>query len=252
MIKVSVIGFGNVARHLADAIDSCPKIDLVQVYSRTSGAETFPYSGRIISRLDDLHEADLYIIAVSDVAVREVSESLPFSGKLVVHTAGSLDMEALDGRNRKGVFYPLQTFSKKKAISFRTVPLCLETQFEADYEVLHTVASSLSETIYAIDSSQRKALHVAAVFVSNFTNHLYKLGNDICQEHAVPFEILKPLIAETADKIRTLTPAEAQTGPAIRNDINTIAAHLGLLTQPEQRQLYEIMTTSIQNERKKL
>lgn len=252
MVKISIIGFGNVARHLADAFEQTRDTELVQVFSRSGNSETLPYSDRIISQLEDLGDADLYIISVSDAAVESVSKKLPFSGKLVVHTSGSLSMDILDGRNRRGVFYPLQTFSKNKAVAFKSIPICLESELNSDYSLLEKVASFLSQRVYGISSDQRRALHVSAVFASNFANHMYKLGSDICAEHDIPFEILKPLIAETATKIETLSPSEAQTGPAIRHDRNTIDAHLALLSDANQRHIYEIITSSIQNERKKL
>jgi predicted short-subunit dehydrogenase-like oxidoreductase (DUF2520 family) len=209
-------------------------------------------STKITNDWNTLAEADLYILAVSDDAITSVSSQLPFENKLVVHTSGSAPMTSLDNKNRKGVFYPLQTFTKGKAVDFKTIPFCLETQFENDYTLLEKVAKSISNNVFAIDSHQRKALHVAAVFVNNFTNHLYQLGNDICQENNVSFDILKPLILETANKILTLSPEAAQTGPAKRNDISTIAAHESFLTNENQSIIYKILTQSIQNHGKKL
>jgi predicted short-subunit dehydrogenase-like oxidoreductase (DUF2520 family) len=114
------------------------------------------------------------------------------------------------------------------------------------------VANSISDSVYEINSGQRKALHVAAVFVNNFTNNLYKIGNDICTENNIPFEILLPLIKETAEKITRLSPLEAQTGPAIRNDEKTIYSHLEFLTNENQKKIYKILTQSIQHNGKKL
>jgi predicted short-subunit dehydrogenase-like oxidoreductase (DUF2520 family) len=246
MIKIAVIGFGNVARHLASAFESADGIELVQVFSRTEVAGNFPFSNKITNDLRALPEADFYVISVSDIAVEEVSKSLAFTDKLVVHTAGSLSFEVLDERNRRGVFYPLQTFSKAKAVDFSNVPICVEAENESDLKLLEAVAQSISKSVYRIDSQQRKALHVSAVFASNFANHMYAIGHDICKEHGIPFDILKPLIAETADKIRTLSPREAQTGPAIRRDQNTIDAHLALLSDQNQKNIYELLTSSIQ------
>jgi predicted short-subunit dehydrogenase-like oxidoreductase (DUF2520 family) len=109
------------------------------------------------------------------------------------------------------------------------------------------VANSISDSVHELKSEQRKAVHVAAVFVNNFTNNLYKIGNDICKENNIPFEILFPLIKETAEKITRLTPLEAQTGPAIRNDVDTINSHLAFLTNENQKKIYNILTQSIQN-----
>ncbi len=171
---------------------------------------------------------------------------------MVVHTSGSAPLTILNDNNRKGVFYPLQSFSKDKAVDFKNIPICLESENGTDYRVLEAVAKAISDKVYAINSEQRRAIHVAAVFVNNFTNHLYSIGNEICTENQIPFDILKPLIEETVQKLQTLTPEEAQTGPAIRNDYNTIAAHEAFLTNENQLTIYKILTQSIQENGKKL
>ena len=140
----------------------------------------------------------------------------------------------------------LQTFTKNKKVDFSKVPFCLEAEDKNDYQLLEKLAKLLSEHIYNIDSEQRKRLHVAAVFVNNFTNHMYKIGNDICKENNIPFKILDTLIDETASKIKTLSPEKAQTGPAIINDEETIKNHLNLLSENKQ-EIYKLLTKSIQN-----
>jgi predicted short-subunit dehydrogenase-like oxidoreductase (DUF2520 family) len=154
--------------------------------------------------------------------------------------------------NRRGVFYPLQTFTKNKAVEFKTIPICLESENGTDYQVLDRVAKSISEKVFAINSQQRKALHVAAVFVNNFTNHLFQIGHEICRENQVPFEILNPLIVETVQKIMVLSPEEAQTGPAKRNDTATIETHESFLSAGNYLNIYKILTQSIQENGKKL
>ncbi|PVX47441.1 putative short-subunit dehydrogenase-like oxidoreductase (DUF2520 family) [Flavobacterium sp. 103] len=253
MIKITIIGSGNVAQHLIDAFAKNNVVEIIQVFSRTQ-KDISPNldSNKITNDWNALVEADLYIIAVSDDAIASVSTQLPFENRLIVHTSGSAPLTSLNDKNRKGVFYPLQTFTKGKAIDFKTIPFCLETQLDNDYILLEKVAQSISDNVYKIDSHQRKALHVAAVFVNNFTNYLYQLGNDICQENHVPFDILKPLILETAEKLLTLSPKDAQTGPAKRNDISTIEAHESFLSNENQSTIYKILTQSIQNHGKKL
>ena len=253
MIKIAIIGSGNVAQHLIDAFAKNKAIDIIQVFSRSKKQIIHNIdSSKITNDWNALAEADLYIIAVSDDAISNVSSQLPFKDRLVVHTSGSAPLTSLDNKNRKGVFYPLQTFTKGKPIDFKTVPLCLEVQHEEDYDLLKKTALSISNSVYAIDSQQRKALHVAAVFVNNFTNYLYQLGNEICLENHVSFDILKPLILETAEKLLTLSPKDAQTGPAKRNDISTIEAHESFLSNENQSTIYKILTQSIQNHGKKL
>ena len=257
MIKVSIIGSGNVAQHLIVALQKSiingAEIELIQVFARQKSTLSHLLDfNKITDDWKTLTEADLYIIAVSDVAISNVAEQIPYKNKLVVHTSGGISLEAIASNNRKGVFYPLQTFSKNKAVNFKTIPICLESQNANDYQLLQKVAQSISDIVIAINSEQRKALHVAAVFVNNFTNHLYKIGNDICIENNVSFEILKPLIRETAEKIMQLSPDEAQTGPAIRKDTKTINTHLSFLSDENQKNIYKVLTQSIQNNGKKL
>lgn len=253
MIRITLIGSGNVAQHLIKAFSASEVVEIVQVFSRKkeSLASLIDYD-KIVNDFEDLKEADLYIIAVSDKAIADVSKQLPFQNRIVVHTSGAASLDVLDSKNRKGVFYPLQTFSKNAAIDFSTVPMCLEAENTFDFRVLETVSKSISNSVFAINSDQRKALHVSAVFVNNFTNHLYQIGQEICAEHQVPFEVLKPLIQETAEKIKSLDPMDAQTGPAKRYDSNTIEAHLDYLTNENQKNIYKILTQSIQNNGKKL
>jgi predicted short-subunit dehydrogenase-like oxidoreductase (DUF2520 family) len=257
MTKVIIIGSGNVAQHLIVAFQHSQnmgtEIDLIQVFSRRKESVSHLLDlNKITDNLETLEEADLYIIAVSDDAIAAVSSELPFKNRLVVHTSGSISLNNLDEDNRKGVFYPLQTFTKNKEVDFKTIPICLESENATDYQLLEKVAKIISDKVFAINSEQRKALHVAAVFVNNFTNHLYQIGNEICQENKVPFEILKPLIAETAEKIMVLSPEEAQTGPAKRNDGATIKAHEAFLSNENYLKIYKTLTQSIQHNGKKL
>lgn len=253
MTKVSIIGSGNVALHLIHAFQSNSKIELVQMFARNKKSLTHLLdSNSVTSDYTQLQAADVYIIAVSDDAIAEVSSQLPFENQLVVHTSGTVPLTTLESKNRRGVFYPLQTFSKDKAVNFKTIPICLEAENEKDLQTLNQIASTISDAVYQINSEQRKALHVAAVFVNNFVNHLYQMGNEICDNNNVPFEILKPLIQETANKIVSLSPKEAQTGPAKRNDLTTIEAHQQFLTDENLSTIYTLLTQSIQNNGKKL
>jgi predicted short-subunit dehydrogenase-like oxidoreductase (DUF2520 family) len=253
MTKVSIIGSGNVAQHLIQAFQSNPAIELVQVFARNpKNVTNLLDSDRITSDYTQLQQADLYIIAVSDDAIAEVSENLALNNQLVVHTSGTVTLNALANKNRRGVFYPLQTFSKDKAVNFKTITICIEAENEKDTTTLKLIANAISDAVYDINSEQRKALHVAAVFVNNFVNHLYQIGNEICDANTIPFAILKPLIQETANKIATLSPKAAQTGPAKRNDISTIAAHQKFLTDENQAAIYNLLTQSIQDNGKKL
>ncbi len=236
MIKIAIVGTGNVSHHLNKAISKANGLTVVQIINSRS---------YIQENTTDL--PDIYIIAVSDNAINSVAKQLKNTKSLVVHTSGSISMHALPERVRRGVFYPLQTFSKQSEIDFKMVPLCLEVEKQDDLFLLKKLASALSNSVYDTSSEQRKSIHLAAVFVNNFTNHLYQIGNEICAENRVPFEILKPLIIETAKKIESLAPIEAQTGPAKRNDTKTVERHLNQLKNSNLKEIYTLLTKSIQN-----
>ena len=253
MIKVVIIGSGNVAHHLISAFAKSDAVAVIQNFVRIKEHATHLLdSNKITSNIKALAEGDVYIISVSDNAITEVSSQLNFQNKLVIHTSGNIAMNDLDDKNRKGVFYPLQTFSKSKEVNFMEIPICLEAQNDNDKLILETIAKSISNKVFSINSQQRKGLHVAAVFVNNFTNYLYQIGNDICQKNNIPFEILQPLIQETANKIQTLSPNDAQTGPAKRNDTQTINDHLNFLSDENQKEIYKLLTKSIIDNGKKL
>jgi predicted short-subunit dehydrogenase-like oxidoreductase (DUF2520 family) len=247
MINLVILGGGNVAFHLTKALLQNSAINVVQVYNRSiENINCFKNSTSVTNNLSELKAADIYILAVSDNVISELSSALNLKNKLVVHTSGSMAMDELKSTSKKGVFYFLQTFSKERKIDFSTVPICIEAETDADLQLLETLAKSLSKNCYHINSNQRKSLHVAAVFVNNFVNHLYHIGHEICEQNKVPFEILLPLILETANKITTLSTLEAQTGPAKRNDTKTIEKHIAMLNK-NQQEIYTLLTKSIYN-----
>ena len=246
MISVIVLGSGNVGTHLINAFLENSAVELVQVYSRKKSSLKF-IENRVATTtsLNSLKSADVYIIAISDDAISDFSSKLNLMNKLVVHTSGGASINILKTNVNKGVFYPLQTFSKNQNIDFRTIPICIETERDEDLLILEKLASIISDNVLIIDSEQRKYLHVAAVFTNNFVNHLYKIGFDICRENNIPFETLYPLILETAQKIMLANPDNVQTGPALRNDKNIIGKQLNLLSG-EKKKIYQTLTESIQ------
>ncbi len=248
MKTINIIGSGNVAYHLMENIDTLPDFRLQQVAVRSKEKVLDLVSeDLIVTDIKNLNPADLTIIAVTDDAIKLVSDEIPYQNHLVVHTSGTTSMQMLNDKNRKGVFYPLQTFSKSRPVDFKNIPLCLETEQENDLKYLKVLAQQMSDKVYEISSEQRKSLHVSAVFVSNFVNHMYAIGDKICEENNIPFEILHPLIQETAVKITSLSPEEAQTGPAVRHDEKTITTHQNFLTNETFKNIYKLITESIQN-----
>lgn len=246
MIRIVILGTGNIGSHLVAAFENVSALEVVQVYNRNeAGLKELRFRGSKTTHLDQLAEADCYIIAVPDDAVSQISEKLPFENRFVVHTSGSVTLNELNPKNRQGVFYPLQTFSKNRKVYFNDIPLCLEASNQKDLELLKTMARTISSAVFEIDSEKRKHLHLAAVFVCNFVNHLYHIGNEITENNQIPFSILIPLIKETASKIERDSPLAMQTGPAKRNDTSTMKKHLDLLDNPIQKELYKLLSQAI-------
>ncbi|WP_347925494.1 Rossmann-like and DUF2520 domain-containing protein [Pontimicrobium sp. SW4] len=246
MLSVVLIGAGNVASHLYKALEKAKDITVLQWYNRNlKTIESYRNKVSITNNLADLKTADIYIIAVSDDVIGALSSQLPFSNQLVVHTSGSVSLHDLDKKNRRGVFYPLQTFTKDADIDFTEVPICIEIEDKNDLQLLKELSKALGCKHYRVNSDQRAALHLAAVFVNNFTNQLYRIGHEITESKSVDFNILKPLIKETANKIELLSPYMAQTGPAKRGDKKTIKKHLKTLDKDIHKDIYELLTKSI-------
>lgn len=247
MISVTLIGAGNVGTHLFKAFNKHNQISVKQWFNRNLNA-IIDYKNlvNITNDLNSLQEADIYIITVSDDAITTISAALPFKNKLVVHTAGGLNIHTLNKQNRRGVFYPLQSFSKHRDVNFSQIPICIEALEKSDLSILKSLASKLGGPVKKVNSDQRKVLHLAAVFVNNFTNQLYRIAHEITELEATEFDLLKPLILETAQKIIDMSPYKAQTGPAKRRDNSTIKNHLKLLENDTHKEIYKLLTQSIQ------
>ncbi len=248
MIKVVLLGTGNVARFLFNGFKEQTTIKIIQVVGRNKEAlDYFRAYVPVEQGFQKLMQADVYILALKDDAIASVANSLKIKEGLLVHTSGSVSIEAIPARVRRGVLYPLQTFSKTELSKGQTVPFCIEAEEIADYKILTQMALTISDTVQKISSSQRKFLHLAAVLANNITNHMYHLPYTVCEENKVPFSILEPLINETSLKIKTQTPFEAQTGPALRRDQETIKKHLSLITDSRVKEFYSRLSQSIQD-----
>ena len=247
-MNIILLGSGNVATHLGKAFKSVNH-KILQVWSRNFEhalvlAEELgaAYTSDISSVLPD---ADLYVVSVSDDHIADVVRSFPHSDKILVHTSGSTEM---DIRGISGVFYPLQTFSKHAKVDFDRIPIAVEAIDQGIESCLFALAQSIGSKPFILNSEQRKALHVAAVFACNFTNHLYNVANGILQNQKLSFDLIRPLIDETARKVQNRLPSEVQTGPAIRNDQKILDKHLHFL-QGDQTlaDLYDKLSQSIIN-----
>lgn len=255
-MTITLIGAGNIGFHLGKRIYK-KGIKIHQVYSRNLKNAQFLSKKINAQAIDELSavsdESDLYIIAVKDDAIARVVTALSrqkgMKKKLVVHTSGAASSQLIATHfKRYGVFYPLQSFSKNRKVRFSTIPICIDAGSGKDKMILLKLGNKLSKKVAYITDKERSILHVAAVFVNNFTNHLFHLGQQITATEKISFDLLKPLILETVLKIDKQTAYEMQTGPARRNDEKTIKKHLAYLQKfPEYAQLYTLLTKSIQN-----
>lgn len=255
--KVCFIGAGNLATQLALALHA-KGVRIVQVYSRTEESASAlarqlagEYSCAYTTQVSQLtSEADLYICALKDSVIESVLQQTngQLQDKILVHTAGSISMSVLqDFARQTGVLYPMQTFTKVKQVDFTKVPFLLEGSSVQVIDLLDDIIGLLSKNVYHVSSEDRKRIHLAAVFVSNFANHTYTLGAELAKDSGLPFEVLLPLIDETAEKVHSVPPQQAQSGPAIRHDANVMAMHQQMLEgKPMMQKIYELMSDSIQ------
>lgn len=248
-LKIVMLGAGNVAFHLSQALAGAGHI-ISQVYNRSeqAGIELAKLVNSTLVTKTELidNKADLYIISVSDNAIKGLTERIEIKNKSIVHTAGSVDCSVLKKAKNHGVFYPLQTFSKNRKINFNEVPICIEANNENFQQLLYDLANQVSESVWKINSAQRKQLHLSAVFACNFVNHLYAISKELINNESIDYKILRPLIIETAIKATEMNPWIAQTGPALRNDTESLKKHIDLLSSwPEYQKIYKILSESI-------
>jgi predicted short-subunit dehydrogenase-like oxidoreductase (DUF2520 family) len=248
-MKVVMIGSGNVATVIGKLLsDNNHKV--LQVMSRNLeharklgielGASFSDYSK------EPMDNADIYIFSISDQALEHCLIGFNVKDKLVVHTAGAVSLDLLKGKSsRYGVIYPLQSLRKEMSL-IPTIPLLIEGNTPEVTESIREFAVSISDSVTHASGTERLKLHAAAVFVNNFSNHLFALAHDFCEKEKVDFDLLKPLILQTAQRIEQASPFDSQTGPAIRNDLLTMDKHMKLLGHyPNLQAIYDMMTESI-------
>ena len=251
-ISVNIIGSGNVATHLLREFLKHPEIRINQILARKlQNLKEFEGVAPMINDIDLLKPADVTIISITDDAVSEFSKKLKNYRELVVHTSGSLDIKDLQ-TEQKGVFYPFQTFSKQnRNINFKEIPILIEATTPENLKMLKKLAQTVSNNVLEINSQQRFQLHIAGVLVANFVNHLYYQADKLLKENDLSFDLLKPLIMETARKVQNLSPENAQTGPAKRNDKHIINKHLQAIEDKNLNEIYKLLTRSIEETYKK-
>ena len=241
-MNIILIGQGNVATNLHHAF-------------ALKGLRTQMVSSRV--GLDSLPAADVYIYAVRDEALPQVVQKIAEESKILInthlrtalhlHTSGTMPISVFgDALPHAGIMYFFQTFSKAKLIDdFSQIPVFVEGKQIDDLSAIFTLAQTLTPRVYEASQHDRERLHVAGVFANNFTNHMYAIAADILKDTHIPFQVLLPLIDQTAEKVHQISPHDAQTGPAKRRDEQVMNHHLSLLTTPEQKQLYTLISQMI-------
>ncbi len=251
-MNIVIIGTGNAATVLGKKFKQAGH-HILQVFGRDASAASklaYQFDTESTNYWSVIRkDADFYLVAVADDAIAEVAKHVHVPGKVVAHTAASVAKDVLKPiSHHYGVFYPLQSL-RKDMDELPDIPVFIDASDEVTRKKLEQLAQSIStEKVRVADDNERLKLHIAAVIVSNFTNHLYKLAEDYCKKEGLDFKQLLPLIEETAQRLKTISPSDAQTGPAIRHDQPTIEQHLNLLEKyPHLKKIYELMTESIQN-----
>ena len=248
MIRIGLIGTGNVAIALAREIRKHESLTLVKLIGRDQNKLPKDLIGIPFSKqFNALPTCDVVLIAVSDQAIKQVSSQLPLTDAVVAHTSGASSMDLLSNHKHRGVFYPLQTFSKQQHLNWSKIPILWEGNNTQVNEKLETLSQLLSPLAIQIDEKQRLSMHLAAVVVNNFTNHLYAEAHRFCKSKHMNFDLLVPLIEETTRKIKQLDPRKSQTGPASRGDMQTIQRHKAVPMTEELSDIYSLFTSQLLN-----
>jgi predicted short-subunit dehydrogenase-like oxidoreductase (DUF2520 family) len=252
-MDIVIIGTGNTATVLGRKFKGAGH-NIAQVYGRNAKAasdlayeldtESTNYWA-VVNRI-----ADIYLLAVSDIAVEEIVKELQLPNKTIVHTAASVSKNVLNKSQHYGVFYPLQSL-KKESVSLPDTPIIIDASDQQTLDLLENLANTITKNVIKANDEERMKLHLAAVFSNNFVNYLYALAEEYCRAEGINFKLLVPLIQETALRVQTINPSNAQTGPAFRHDAATIQRHEELLkSYPELKKFYLLFTESIWNQKR--
>jgi predicted short-subunit dehydrogenase-like oxidoreductase (DUF2520 family) len=252
-MKIVLIGAGNVSSHIGPLFRKSDH-QILQVFSRSAkSAKALSYVLKCeytTNKESIITSADVYIVAIRDETISTFLKSLSFIPKLIVHTSGSTGIDVFPKKmNQYGVMYPLQTFSKYSRRTPDKIPFCIEGSDKKAFLKIKSIARSISPFVYNINSDHRKYLHLAAVFANNFSNYLFVNAANILKKKNIPFDLLRPLIEETALKVQKDKPEKMQTGPARRGDAIIIRKHLQLLNDyPEMKKIYKLLSENIEND----
>ncbi|MFD2906830.1 Rossmann-like and DUF2520 domain-containing protein [Sphingobacterium anhuiense] len=249
-MNIVILGSGNVATHFAHNFHNKGH-KILQIFSQqkvNAQALAFAVNAEAISNVSEINkEADLYMIVIPDHAIPSLIETIStaISG-IVVHCSGATDIQVLSKFQHYGVLYPPQSISKNDQSDFSLIPFCIEGNDSITFNILMKLMATVAPKSIACSSSQRLAIHIASVFANNFTNALFQISYDLLQQYDLPFDIIRPIILETAQKVQSKLPSQVQTGPAVRNDEITIKKHLNFISEHDDwKQIYQLLSQEI-------
>tara|TARA_B110000977_G_scaffold191095_1_gene262761 strand:+ start:1116 stop:1946 length:831 start_codon:yes stop_codon:yes gene_type:complete len=250
MISIAIIGTGRLARQLFHLFNSLEGYTPSLILGRNEGDLAQFKNTQTSSDFNKTILEDLVFLAISDRAIETVSNQINAPNALVCHCSGSIPISALKKHTATGVFYPLQTFGSNEFIDFSKVPLLLEASQREGIEKLSTLAQEVSSHVDLFDANKRKSIHLAAVWVNNFSNFLFSEAAAYCNSKDIDFKLLGPLMKQTVHNALDLGPDIAQTGPARRGDTNTIKTHIASLESISQKKIYQYISDAIQDKYK--
>jgi len=247
-MRFTIVGNGNVAWHFLHAFNRAGHIctEIIGKGARPQGLQLPSWSEYKQITDTEFKETDICFICVNDDQIANVVERLNYKQTLVVHCSGTMQIDLLEKFERKAICWPIYSLTKNVPIDYSQMPICIETADFLTYQAVEQFFSPITRLVNQVSDQQRKTLHLSAVFANNFTNHIYNIASDLCEKQNLSFDLIKPLIIQTTEKIKYQMPVTVQTGPAVRHDLNTISKHLELLdASPEYKTLYMLMTELI-------
>ena len=244
MLRIALIGTGNLAVHLADVLTASTELSFVQWIGRTPNEPGHRGHTPYFTDFQKNIGTDICIIAVQDDQISTVAHQLQDEDLCVVHTSGALGIDALASCKRQGVFYPIQSFLKNKPVAWNQLPICIEANNKRDMEKLKKCADAFSSRVHTMSSEKRAKLHLAAVFANNFTNHMVRISQDLCKEYELPQDLLSELLQTTLNRVNKNLTSSVQTGPAKRNDVATMEQHLSQLDD-DRKDIYKAISNHI-------
>lgn len=244
-MRFSIVGNGNVAWHFLHAFNRAGHIctEIIGRGPRPAGLQLPSWSAYKQLSEGEFKETDICFLCVADDAIEEIASKFSYKQTIVVHCSGTMPLSLISGFERCAITWPVYSLTRNVPIDYSQMPVCIETKDFLTYQAVEQFFSPITRLLHQVSEEQRKSLHLSAVFANNFTNFMYTVAAELCEKNNLSFDILKPLIIQTTEKVKYQAPAAVQTGPASRHDLSAIARHLEMLeVTPDYKTLYMLLT----------